>query len=109
MSGNGIEAQRLLQAISHFKARTRGAALPKGTEEALKGLAEALGTSMPDRDTPGGREALKVAPGTRGTGEPFPKATLGPDGPSPGQRAAQKSASQEMDEAATGLAARIAS
>lgn len=108
MSGNGIEAQRLMQAIEHFKARTRGAALPEGVEKALGGLSEALGTPMPDRDTPGGREALKVAPGTRGTGEPFSKAVLGPDGPSPGQRAA-KGASQEIDEAATGLAAKIAS
>lgn len=108
MSANGIEAQRLLQAIEHFKARTRGAELPKGTEEALTGLSKALGTPMPDRDTPGGRAALSVAPGTRGTGEHFSQAVKGPDGPSPGQRAAKR-ASDGIREAAAELAEKIAS
>lgn len=111
MSGNGIEAQRLLQAIEHFKARTRGAELPKGTEEALGGLSKALGTPMPDRDTPGGRAAMAVAPGTRGTGEHFSQAVKGHDGPSPGQKEAEKagaSISKEVDEAAGALAAKVA-
>lgn len=112
MSGNGIEAQRLLQAIEHFKARTRGAELPKGTEEALKGLSKTLSTPMPDRDTPGGRAAMAVAPGTRGTGEHFSQAVKGPDGPSPGQKEAEKAGggvSKEVDAAASALAAKIAS
>jgi hypothetical protein len=111
MSGNGIEAQRLLQAVEHFKARTRGAELPKGVDEALKGLGKALETPMPDRDTPGGREALKVAPGTRGTGEHFSQAVKGRDGPSPGQKEAELAGggvSKEVSEAATALAAKIA-
>lgn len=108
MNPNGLEAQRLLQAVEHFKARTRGGELPKGVEEALGGLSKALGTPMPDRDTPGGMEALKVAPGTRGTGEHYSQAVKGTDGPSPGQQEA-KGLSREVDEAATGLAAKIAS
>jgi hypothetical protein len=79
------EAQKLLQAVEHFKARTRGAELPKGTEEAVAGLQKALGQPMPGRDTPGEREALKAAPGT---GSALRDAAKGPDAPSPGQREA---------------------
>lgn len=107
MSANGVEAQRLLQAIDHFQARTRGVELPKGTKEALEGVQKALKTPMPDRDTPGGREALKVAPGTRGTGEHFSQAVKGHDGPSPGQREAA-GVSREVEEKASELAAKIA-
>lgn len=101
-----MEVQRLLQAVEHFKARTRGAELPKGVEEALGGLSKALGTPMPDRDTPGGRAALSLAPGTQGTGEHFSQAVKGSDGPSPGQKAA-KSASRALTEASTALAEKV--
>lgn len=101
------EAQRLLQALSHFQARSRGAELPKGVSEAVEGLQKALGGPMPGRDTPGSREALKLAPGTQGTGVPMEQAAKGSDGPSPGQREA-KSVSQEIKEAAEKAAAEIA-
>jgi hypothetical protein len=61
------EVQKLLQAVEHFKARARGAELPKGAQEAVESLFKALGQPMPGRDTPGAREALKLAPGS-GTG-----------------------------------------
>lgn len=112
MSANGIEAQRLLQAVEHFKARTRGVELPEGTEEALKGIAKALGTPMPDRDTPGGRAALAVAPGTKGTGAPISIAAKEHAVPSPGKREAERvgvSVGKEVDEAASALAEKIAS
>lgn len=102
-----MEIQRLLQAAEHFKARTRGAELPKGALEAVDALQKALGEPMPERDTPGARAALRVAPGTKGTGEPFSKAARGVDGPSPGQREAQ-SLSQQIQEAAESIAAKNA-
>jgi hypothetical protein len=100
----GHEVQRLLQAVEHFKSRTRGAELPEGVAELVDGLQEKLGQPLPGRDTPGSREALKLAPGTNGTGAPLKQAAKGPDGPSPGQRAAQ-SVSAAIDEAAASIAA----
>lgn len=97
------EAQRLLQAIEHFKARTRGAELPEGTDKALEGLSKVLGVPTADRNTPGGRAALGAAPGTRGTGEHISRSAKGPDQPSPGQRAAGVSA--EIDKAAQQIVA----
>lgn len=82
------EVQRLLQAVEHFKARSKGAELPKGAMEAVDGLAKALGEPMPARDTPGAREALKASQGT-GTGTALRHAATGTDGPSPGQREVQ--------------------
>jgi hypothetical protein len=102
-----IETQRLLQAVQNFKTRSKGGELPKGTEEALEALTKALGAPAPGRDTPGARAALKVAPGTTGAGEPFPKAARGVDGPSPGQREAL-SLSQQINEAAESIAAKSA-
>lgn len=93
MSESGAEVQRLLQAVSHFQARTRGAELPKGASEAIEGLQKSLGSPMPGRDTPGAREALKAAPGA--TGEPMERAAKGTDQPSPGQREAMN-VSEEM-------------
>lgn len=82
------EGQRLMQALQFFKERSHGAELPKGVMEALDGLSEALGQEPGLYDSPGQREAAKSAPGTKGTGEPFPNAARGVDGTSPGQRAA---------------------
>ena len=90
-----IDQQRLMQAIENFRIRTKGAELPKGTAEALEELQKTLGSPMPGRDTPGARAALKVAPGTRGTGENFSKAAKGVDGPSPGQIEAKRAAVAE--------------
>lgn len=98
------EVQRLLQAVEHFKARTRGAELPKGAEEALEGLAKTFSEPMPGRDTPGQRAALSVAPGA--TGVPMEQAAKGPDGPSPGQKAAASSGvSAEIQKAAESIVA----
>jgi hypothetical protein len=96
--------QRLLQAAEHFKTQTRGAELPEGAQEAVDALQKALGQPMPGRDTPGAREALKLAPGTQGTGAPMKDAAKGPDGPSPGQREAQ-GVSAAIDKAAAEIAA----
>lgn len=101
-----MEVQRLLQAVEHFKARTRGAELPEGTDKALEGLAKALSTPVPERDTPGGRAALSAAPGTKGTGEHFSRAAKGTDQPSPGQRAAAANVSGEIEKAAAAIAAK---
>lgn len=103
MSG---EQQRLLQAIEHFNSRTRGAELPKGVAEAVQGLQKALGQPMPGRDTPGAREALKLAPGNA-TGVPMEQAAKGSDSASPGQREAL-SVSEEIDAAAQKAAEQIA-
>jgi hypothetical protein len=102
------QSQRLVQAVQHFQERTRGEELPKETQDAIKGLLNALEGGTPARDTPGGRAALKAAPGTDGTGEPMERAVKGPDGPSPGQRAA-RSVSQEVKEAVANIAANQAS
>jgi ribosomal protein S6E (S10) len=102
------EVQRLLQAVEHFKARTRGAELPKGAQEAVDGLTKALGQPMPGRDTPGAREALSVAPGTTGTGVPMEQAAKGPDAPSPGQREAQGQGSTVSEEIAKAAAEIVA-
>jgi ribosomal protein S6E (S10) len=96
--------QRLLQAVENFKTQTRGAELPQGAQEAVEAVQKALGQPMPGRDTPGAREALKLAPGTTGTGVPMQDAAKGPDGPSPGQREA-KSVSAAIDEAAAAIVA----
>jgi len=102
-----IENQRLLQAVQNFKTRSKGAELPKGTQEALEALTKALSAPSPGRDTPGERAALKVAPGTTGAGEPMAKAAKGIDGPSPGQREAQR-LSQQIQDAAESIAAKAA-
>lgn len=99
-----IHEQRLLQAIQNYNNRNKGGEVPKGVDEAISALTKALGTPAPGKDTPGAREALKVAPGTTGTGEPIGKAALGIDGPSPGQREAQ-SLSQQIADAAAAIAA----
>lgn len=101
------EAQRLIQAVEHFQARTRGGDLPKGAQEAVDGLLKVFGSGGPARDTPGSREAHKVAPGTDGTGEPMARAAIGRDGPSPGQREA-RSISQEIQEAAESIVSKAA-
>lgn len=100
-----VEVARLLQAVDQFRSRTENTELPQGTEEALKGLSEALGQPVPDRDTPGGRAAAAASPGTQGTGEHFSKAAKGPDKPSPGQRAAKESLSEEIHKAAASIVA----
>lgn len=92
------EVQKLLQAVEHFKARTRGAELPNGAQEAVDGLTKALGQPMPGRDTPGAREALKVAPGSGPLGAPMELAAKGPDVPSPGQREAHAQGGTISDE-----------
>lgn len=92
--------QRLLQAIQNYQTRTKGGEVPKGIEEALGALSKVLGTPAPGQDTPGAREALKVAPGTTGTGEDISKAAKGIDGPSPGQREAQNLGQQIVEAAA---------
>lgn len=100
------EVQRLMQALEHFQARTRGAELPKGVGEAVGALQKSLGSPMPGRDTPGARQALKLAPGTDGTGAPMREAALGPDGPSPGQRASGKTGvSEDIHRAAAEIVA----
>jgi hypothetical protein len=80
------EQHRLLQAIQHFSARTRGAELPKGVPKALEGLQKALGQPMPGHDTPGAKAALKAAPGT-GSGPPT-GAAKGSKSTPPGQQEA---------------------
>lgn len=102
MSRLDPEVARLLQAVEHFESRSKGADLPKGVSEAVQGLSDALGRPTPGRDTPGAREALKLAPGTEGTGAPYAKAAIGRDGPSPGQREA-RSLSQEIQDAAASI------
>ena len=102
---SGIERERLLQALEHFNNRTKGEEQPEGTKEAIEGLLKALGAPAPGRDTPGAREALKVAPGTDGTGAHFSRAAMGVDGPSPGQKEAQ-SVSAQIKEAAAAIAAK---
>lgn len=97
-----IHEQKLLQAIQNYSTGSKGSELPKGVEEALAGLTKALSTPAPGKDSPGTREALKVAPGTTGTGEPINKAAVGVDGPSPGQREAQ-SLSQQIASAAAAI------
>jgi hypothetical protein len=100
------EVQRLLQAVELFSARSRGAELPKGVEEAVSGLKEALGQPMPpSADTPGSRAAAKAAPGTTGTGEHFSKAAKGLDSPSPGQRAAKGERNTDIEQAAAQILA----
>jgi hypothetical protein len=99
------QTMRLLQALEFFSSRTRGAELPKGVEEAIQGLQKALGQPMPGQDTPGARAALKVAPGTDGTGENYRKAAIGRDGPSPGQREAN-GISEEIQKAAESIVAK---
>lgn len=98
------ELQKLLQAVDHFEARTRGAELPEGLSEAVEGLKKVAGHPMPDRDTPGAREALKLAQGTTGTGAALKDSAKGPDAPSPGQREAQ-SVSAEIAKAAESIVA----
>jgi hypothetical protein len=109
---SNAEILRLLQAVEHFKARTRGAELPKGAQDALEGLSKTLGQPMPDRDTPGSRAAFKAAPGapmTPGTGVPMEQAAKGPDNASPGQRAAEGAGlSDQIKEAAEKAVAEIA-
>jgi hypothetical protein len=97
-----VNEQRLLQALANYQRGTKGGEVPKGVEEAIKGLQGALSEPAPSRDTPGMRAALSVAPGTKGTGEPISKAAKGVDGPSPGQTEA-KSVSQQIAEAAASI------
>jgi hypothetical protein len=99
------QTMRLMQALEFFSARTRGSQLPKGVEEAIAALQSTLGHPAPGNDTPGTREALKVAPGTDGTGENFRKAAIGVDGPSPGQKEAH-GVSAEIAKAAAQIASR---
>lgn len=113
---SNAEILRLLQAVEHFKARTRGAELPKGAQEAVDGLSKTLNQPMPDRDTPGSRAAFKASPGAPkiGTGVPMEQAAKGPDGASPGQRAAEGAGgsenglSDQIQEAARQAVAEIA-
>ena len=102
------EQHRLLQALEHFNSRTKGGALPEGVQEAVQALQQALSGPMPGKDSPGAREALSVAPGTVGA-QPISKAAKGVDGPSPGQREAKSShtnnISQQIQEAAEAIAA----
>lgn len=95
-----IHEQRLLQAIENYVSRTKGGEVPKGAEEAISALQKVLGTPAPGKDTPGQREALKVSPGTVGTGADISRAARGVDGPSPGQREAMSLSQQIADAAA---------
>lgn len=104
MSADSAQALRLLQAIEHFQNTSKGAELPKGTDEALEGLSKVLRASAPQAQTPGHRAALAVAQGS-GEAKPPP---IAQDRPSPGQRAAQ-SASGAIEGEATALAEKIAS
>ena len=99
---SSAEEARLLDAIERYQGRTSKGEPKQGVSEALQGLLKALGTDGPARDTPGAREARRVAPGTDGTGEHYSKAAIGRDGPSPGQREA-RSLSQEIQEAAESI------
>ncbi|MBS1863015.1 MAG: hypothetical protein JSS68_15040 [Actinobacteria bacterium] len=101
-----IQAKRLIEAVEHFQTSTKGSEdISPDVAEAVSALHKALGLPAPDRNTPGARAALKVVPGTKGTGENFAKAARGIDGPSPGQRQAQ-SLSQQISEAAAEIASR---
>lgn len=76
---------KLMNAIAEFSDNPPGE-LPDGVLEAIQGLGKDLAGFAGNPDaSPGQREAMKVAPGTDGTGTPFPKAGVGIDGPSPGQ------------------------
>lgn len=96
-----VHEQRLLQALANYQRSTKGGEVPKGAEDAIKGLQEALSEPAPGRDTPGMRAALKVAPGTTGTGENISKAAKGVDGPAPGQTEAKSVAAQIAEAAAS--------
>ena len=96
-----VHEQKLLQAIQNYSTRTKGGEVPKGIEEALGALTKVLSTPAAGSDSPGAREALKVAPGTVGTGEDISKAAKGVDGPSPGQREAMSLSQQIVDAAAS--------
>jgi hypothetical protein len=96
------EVQRLLQAVEHFKARTRGAELPKGAEDAITGIEKAFSQPMPGRDSPGEKEALKAS---TGTGAALRDAAKGPDTPSPGQREAA-AISEQIEQAAAQIASK---
>lgn len=77
---------KLMNAIAEFSDNPPGE-LPDGVLEAIQGLGKDLsGFAGNPEASPGQREAMRVAPGTDGTGAPFPKAGVGVDGPSPGQR-----------------------
>lgn len=97
--------QRLLQALENYTIRTKGQKGSESLSEAISALQKALSQPTPGKDSPGQREALKVAPGTRGTGEDISRAAKGIDGPSPGQREAM-SLSQQIQEAAAAIAAK---
>ena len=97
-----VNQQRLLQAIENFQRRNKGEERNDKVEEAIGALTKLLSAPAPGRDTPGAREALKVAPGTRGAGEDMSRAAVGIDGPSPGQREA-RSLSQQIHEAAQAI------
>lgn len=99
---NSAQALHLLQTIEHFQSTTKGAELPKGTEEALEGLSKVLKVSAPQAQTPGHRAALAVAQGST-EAKPPPVAQ---QQPTPGQMAAQN-ASGAIDGAATALAEKI--
>jgi len=76
---------KLMNAIAEF-SQNPPRELPDGVLEAIQGLGKDLsGFAGNPEASPGQREAMKVAPGTDGTGAPFPSAAKGVDGPSPGQ------------------------
>ncbi len=77
---------RLLNAIEEF-TKNPPRDLPDGAIDTLQDLGTSLnGYVGAPEASPGAKEAMKVAAGTDGTGEAFPKAAVGVDGPSPGQR-----------------------
>ena len=104
-----VEIVKLQQAISAFKERAPQD-LPDGVMEGLDKIGSSLNDyAPPGGDSPGHRaagEAQGQAPGTDGTGEHYSKAAKGPDGPSPGQKEAQR-LSEEMMQAAERLQASV--
>jgi len=76
---------RLINAIAEFQ-NNPPRELPDGVMEAITSLGGDLQGYAGNPDaSPGQREAMKMAPPTEGTGNPFPQAATGIDSPSPGQ------------------------
>ncbi len=98
-----VEVMRLQQAFEQFQGRAPKDFPPDAMAKLTEAM-EGLGAYDPSTaDSPGKREARKLAPGTDGTGEHFRKAAKGVDGPSPGQREA-RNLSSEIAKAAQEIA-----
>lgn len=99
------EVKALIEAIDTF-GEQRPRDLPDGVDEKVKALGQELrGYTGGEVLSPGEKEAkLKEVPGSD-EAVPHPKAAIGPDGPSPGQREYEEAA-QKAQEVAEALSSR---